>query len=242
MNAQDNSVILSVQQINSSYGDLQILWDVSIDICEKKITTIIGANGAGKTTTLRSICGLIKIKSGKILFEAQDISLMNSYEIAGLGIAHVMEGRRLFPSLTVQENLELGAYSKRAREKMKKNYEWVLELFPRLKDRRKQLAGTMSGGEQQMLAISRGLMADPRLLILDEPSLGLMPKLTEALFDITVKINREGVTVLLVEQNVRESLEISHNYYIMETGKIAHSGKSTELMKEEEIRKIFLGI
>lgn len=242
MNAPSSSTILRVQQVNSSYGDLQILWNVSFDVSEKGVTTIIGSNGSGKTTTLRSICGLVKMKAGKILFRDQDISLMNPYEIAHLGVVHVLEGRRLFPDLTVQENLEIGAYSKRARKNMKKNYEWVLELFPILKDRRKQLAGTMSGGEQQMIAISRGLMADPELLILDEPSLGLMPLLIQGLFEIIKKINAQGVTILLVEQNIRESIEVSRNYYVMEAGRIVHSGKSSEFLQEEEVRKIYLGI
>ena len=242
MNLAGPSIILSGQQINSSYGDLQILWDVSFEVGEKGITTIIGSNGAGKTTTLRSICGLVKLNSGKIFFREQDISLMKPYEIGKLGVVHVLEGRRLFPALTVQENLEIGAYSKRAREKMRKNYEWVLELFPILKNRRKQLAGTMSGGEQQMIAISRGLMADPELLILDEPSLGLMPRLTEELFSIITKINRQGVSILLVEQNVRESLEVSDHYYIMEAGKIVRSGKSKEFLDQDEVRKIYLGM
>jgi len=242
MNLPGSSVILSGEQINSSYGDLQVLWDVCFDVYEKGVTTIIGSNGAGKTTTLRSICGLVKLKSGKISFKKQDISLMNPYEICNLGVVHVLEGRRLFPALTVQENLEIGAYSKRARKKMKKNYEWVLELFPILKDRRKQLAGTMSGGEQQMIAISRGLMADPELVSLDEPSLGLMPLLIRGLFEIIMKINAQGVTILLVEQNVRESLEVSESYYIMEAGKIVSCGKSKDFLNQDEVRKIYLGI
>lgn len=242
MNLQGNSVILSVQQINSFYGDLQVLWNISFDVYEKGISTIIGPNGAGKTTSLRSISGLVRVKTGKIFFKDQNLSLMNPYEIANLGVVHVPEGRKLFFGLTVQENLELGAYSKRARKKMKKNYEWILELFPVLKNRREQLTGTMSGGEQQMIAISRGLMADPELLILDEPSWGLMPKLTEELFEIIGKINKEGVTILLVEQNIRESLEVSDYYYIMEAGNIVHYGRSREFLKEEEVRKIYLGI
>ncbi len=242
MNLPSSSIILSGQQINSSYGDLQILWDVSFDVCEKGVTTIIGSNGAGKTTTLRSICGLVKLKSGKIVFKEQDISLMNPFEIGNMGVIHVLEGRRLFPALTVQENLEIGAYSKRARKKMKKNYEWVLELFPVLRNRRKQLAGTMSGGEQQMIAISRGLMADPELLVLDEPSLGLMPLLIQELFRIILKIKTQGVSILLVEQNVRESLEVSDNYYIMEAGKMVRHGKSREFLDHDEVRKIYLGI
>jgi len=242
MDQLDGSLILSVQQINSSYGDLQILWDVSFNVYEKKITTIIGSNGAGKTTILRSICGLVKLRSGKIFFKECDISSMRPYEIGNLGVTQILEGRRLFPRLTVQENLEMGAYSKRARKNMKRNYKWVLELFPILKDRRKQLSGTMSGGEQQMIAIGRGLMADPELLILDEPSLGLMPKLTQEVFGIITKINKEGVTILLVEQNIKESIEISNNYFALEAGKIVLSGKSCEFLQEEEVRKIYLGI
>ena len=242
MDQPDGSLILSVQQINSSYGDLQILWDVSFDVYEKKITTIIGSNGAGKSTILRSICGLVKLQSGKIFLRQRDLSSMSPHEIGNLGVVHVLEGRRLFPRLTVQENLEIGAYSKRARKKMKRNYDWVLELFTVLRDRRKQLAGTMSGGEQQMIAIGRGLMADPELLILDEPSLGLMPKLTQDLFGTIAKINEQGVTILLVEQNVKESIEVSSNYFVLEAGRIVHWGKSNEFLQQEEVRKIYLGI
>ncbi len=242
MNQSANSTMLRAEQINSCYGDLQILWDVSFDVFEKRITTIIGSNGAGKSTILRSISGLVKMKSGRVFFKERDISSMTPYEIGNLGIVHVLEGRRLFTRLTVQENLEMGAYSNRAREHMKRNYDWVLELFPVLKDRRKQVAGTMSGGEQQMVAIGRGLMADPELLILDEPSLGLMPKLTTELFGTIAKINGEGVTILLVEQNVKESIEVSSNYFALEAGKIVHSGKSSEFLQEEEVRKLYLGI
>jgi branched-chain amino acid transport system ATP-binding protein len=242
MDPPGSFISLRAEQINSCYGDLQILWDVSFEVSEKKITTIIGSNGAGKTTILRSICGLVKLKSGKVFFKGEDLSGMAPYEIANLGVVHILEGRRLFPRLTVQENLEMGAYSKRARNNMKRNCEWAFELFPVLKNRRKQLAGTMSGGEQQMVAIGRGLMADPELLILDEPSLGLMPKLTRELFEIIAQINREGVTILLVEQNVRESIEISSNYFALEAGKIVHSGGSSEFLQEEELRKIYLGI
>lgn len=242
MNLQGNSIILSVEEINSCYGDLQVLWGVSFDVFEKTITTLIGSNGAGKTTTLRSICGLLRINMGKIFFQDQDLTRMKPYEIANLGVVHVPEGRRLFPGLTVQENLELGAYTKRARKTMRKNYEWVLELFPVLKNRRKQLAGTMSGGEQQMIAISRGLMGDPQLLILDEPSLGLMPKLVEELFGTIMKINAEGVTILLVEQNVRESLEVSNHYHILEAGKIVYHGKSGEFLEDKEMSKFYFGI
>lgn len=242
MDSSAKSAILRTDQVNSCYGDLQILWDISFDVFEKEITTIIGSNGAGKSTILRSISGLVKLKSGKIFFKEKDISSMTPYEIGKLGVIHVLEGRRLFPKLTVQENLEIGAYSKRARGNMNRNFEWVLELFPRLSDRRGQVAGTLSGGEQQMVAIGRGLMADPELLILDEPSLGLMPKLTGELLKTIERINSEGVTILLVEQNVKESIEVSHRFFALEAGRIVQSGKGNEFMQEEEIRKIYLGV
>lgn len=242
MNIENRSIILRGHQISAGYGDLQILWNVSFDVRERDITTIIGSNGAGKTTTLRSICGLVRMISGEVFFKEQDISRMSPYEIGKLGIVHVLEGRRLFSAMTVRENLEIGAYSKRARRKMRRNYDWVLDLFPVLKDRGRQLAGTMSGGEQQMIAISRGLMADPQLLILDEPSLGLAPAITKDVFRIIAKINKEGVSILLVEQNVRESLEISGRYYIMEAGRVVRSGDSMEFLDQDEVRRIYLGM
>lgn len=242
MNIENRSIILRGHQISAGYGDLQILWNVSFDVRERDITTIIGSNGAGKTTTLRSICGLVRMISGEVFFKEQDISRMSPYEIGKLGIVHVLEGRRLFSGMTVRENLEIGAYSKRARRKMRRNYDWVLDLFPVLKDRGRQLAGTMSGGEQQMIAISRGLMADPQLLILDEPSLGLAPAITKDVFRIIAKINKEGVSILLVEQNVRESLEISGRYYIMEAGRVVRSGDSMEFLDQDEVRRIYLGM
>lgn len=234
--------MLETRSINAFYGELQILWDVSIDVKEKKITVIVGSNGAGKTTLLKTISGLTYMNKGSIVFHGQDISKIKPYKIPELGIIHIPEGRGVFPNMTVLENVELGAYIKRARPKIKENLEWCFELFPILKTRRKQLAGTMSGGEQQMVAVARGLMADPKIFILDELSLGLMPLLVQELFGVIQKINKEGVTILLVEQNVQEAIEICDYYYVLESGRIIHSGLKGDFLDDEVLRKSYLGI
>jgi branched-chain amino acid transport system ATP-binding protein len=238
---QSGEVVLEINNIDSFYGELQILWGVSLEVKKSKITVVIGSNGAGKTTLLKTVSGLVPAKSGSIKFDGLEISNKKPYHIPKLGIAHVPEGRSVFPNLSVIENIELGAYTKRARHRMKENLSWCLELFPILKLREKQLAGTMSGGEQQMIAISRGLMADPKLLILDEPSLGLMPLLVEELFGVIRKINQEGVSILLVEQNVQEAVEICNSYCVLETGRIVHKGIGGEFLDDELLKSAYLG-
>ncbi|MGD0234442.1 MAG: ABC transporter ATP-binding protein [Syntrophorhabdales bacterium] len=220
--------MLSIKEIDCFYGDLRVLWGVSLEIEEKTITAIIGSNGAGKTTLLNSIVGLKRVN-------------LRPYQIAAMGLSMVPEGRRLFPDMTVLENLELGAYAKSARNRMGQNKTWIFDLFPRLKDRLGQRAGSLSGGEQQMLAIGRALMAEPKLLILDEPSLGLMPLLTEAIFEVMGEIRARGVTVLIVEQNVAETLTKADRYYILEIGRITHSGLCEDFTKHAELRKAYLG-
>ncbi|RLE51214.1 MAG: ABC transporter ATP-binding protein [Candidatus Methanomethylicota archaeon] len=234
--------MLVVDRINVFYGDLQALWDVSLKVEKGEILALVGSNGAGKTTTLNTISGILKPRSGKIEFMGKRIDGMPPHKIVELGIAQVPEGRQLFPEMTVLENLEMGAYTKRAREKFYDTLEWVYQLFPILKERKNQLAGTLSGGEQQMLAIARALMSRPQLLMLDEPSLGLAPKLVLLVFEMIHKINEEGVTILLVEQNVRHALSIAHRGYVIETGKIVLEGSGQELLENEYVKKAFLGM
>jgi len=236
------SEMLEVRNISSFYGDLQALWDISFNVEKGEMVTILGPNGAGKTTTLRTVSGLLRPKKGSIEFLGRRIDKLPAYKIVELGIAHVPEGRRLFPKMTVLENIELGAYTQEARKKKDDTMEWIFTLFPILKERKKQLAGTLSGGEQQMLAIARALMSRPKLLMLDEPSLGLAPKLVIKVFEMIKKINEEGVTILLVEQNVKRALELAHRGYVLETGRIVLEGLSNELIKNEYIKKSFLGM
>jgi len=234
--------MLEVKRINVYYGDLQALWDVSFEVNKGEIVTIVGSNGAGKTTTLRTISGLLRPKPGEISFMGERIDRLPPHKIVEKGIAHIPEGRRLFPYMTVLENLELGAYTREAREKKDDTLEWVYQLFPKLKERRSQLAGTLSGGEQQMLAIGRALMSRPKLLMSDEPSLGLAPKLVLLVFEMLKKINEEGITILLVEQNVRHALELADRGYVLETGKIVLEGDSRELLANEHVKKAYLGM
>lgn len=233
--------MLELKQINVFHGDMQALWDVSLRAEQGKITAIIGSNGAGKTTTLNSISNLTRIRSGIILFDNERIDLLPPHKIVDFGISHIPEGRRLFPLMTVLENLILGSFNKRAKKEREKTLEWVFELFPILKERENQPAGTLSGGEQQMLAIGRGLMARPKLLMLDEPSLGLAPILVKQTFETIRRINGEGVTILFVEQNVRQTLEIAHSAYVLENGRIVLKGKGTELLKKKEVKEAYLG-
>lgn len=233
--------MLSVRGIDSFYGDLQVLWGVSLDVEEKKIIAILGSNGAGKTTLLNSIVSLIKVRSGTIFFQGKRIDQLRPDQIAAMGISLVPEGRRLFPEMTVLENLELGTYVKLARKHLDKNMAWIYTLFPRLKDRKNQMAGTLSGGEQQMLAIGRALMAMPKILILDEPSHGLMPLLTGTIFQVLTEIKAQGLTVLIVEQQVGEALAIADSYYILEKGHITHGGLIKDFTKHEQLRKAYLG-
>jgi branched-chain amino acid transport system ATP-binding protein len=233
--------LLELNGVNVLYGDLQVIWDVSFRVEKGEIVAILGPNGAGKTTILRTISGLLKPKSGTITFLDRRIDGLHAHQIVELGISHVPEGRRLFPQMTVLENLEMGAYLPKARRKKDDAVKWVFQLFPVLKKRRKQLAGTLSGGEQQMLAIGRGLMSNPNLLILDELSLGLAPLFVSKTFDTVKEINDEGVTLLLVEQNVHYALELAHRAYVLETGRIVLEGEGASLLNNPYVKKAYLG-
>jgi branched-chain amino acid transport system ATP-binding protein len=235
--------MLEIKNINTFYGNIQALHDVSIEVNKGEIITLIGANGAGKTTTLMSISSIVTPKSGEILFEGEQISSMKPDKIVQKGLIHVPEGRHIFPYLTVMENLDLGAYLRKDKENIKKDIEHVFELFPRLKERKNQQGGTLSGGEQQMLAISRALMAKPKLLLLDEPSLGLAPLIVKQIFDIIKRINEEdGTTIFLVEQNANLALKIANRGYVMENGVVTLEDKAENLLTNEEVKKAYLGI
>lgn len=233
--------MLEVNNIDVHYGVIQALKGVSLKVNEGEIVVLIGANGAGKTTTLRTISGLKAPTQGTILLNGVDITNTSAQERVKMGISHVPEGRRVFPALTVLENLELGAYLRKDKDGIAQDLEMVYEHFPILRERRKQLAGTLSGGEQQMLAIGRALMSRPKILFLDEPSMGLAPILVQEIFDIINNINKSGTTVLLVEQNANMALQIADRAYVMETGSIVLSGTGSELMKSEDIKKAYLG-
>jgi branched-chain amino acid transport system ATP-binding protein len=233
--------MLQIKNLNVHYGVIQALKDVSLTINEGEIVTLIGANGAGKTTTLRTISGLNKATSGQILFEGTDITNAPATQRVKMHISQVPEGRRIFPEMSVLENLELGAYLRNDKAEIKKDIQNVYGLFPILGNRKKQLAGTLSGGEQQMLAMGRALMSRPKILLLDEPSMGLAPLLVREIFDIIKNINSTGTTVLLVEQNARMALSIAHRAYVIETGSIVMSGTGEELSKSDDIQKAYLG-
>ena len=234
--------MLSVKNINVFYGSIHAIRDVSFHVNEGEIVTLIGANGAGKTTTMHAISGLLKLKSGEIDYCGQTISKMEAHKIIRLGLAQVPEGRRVFSGLTVQQNLQMGAYVRRdGKEAIQNDFDMVFELLPRLKERRNQPAGTLSGGEQQMLAMGRALMCKPKMLLLDEPSMGLSPLLVKEIFKIIREVNRNGVTVLLVEQNAKMALEIANRAYVLETGTIKMEGEATELAINIEVRKAYLG-
>ncbi|MEC9492325.1 ABC transporter ATP-binding protein [Flexistipes sp.] len=234
--------MLSVKNLNAGYGDVQVLWDLSFSIDEPKILAIVGSNGAGKTTLLRTISGVIKPKSGEIQFKGERIDGCSSHHIVQKGIIHVPEGRRLFPELTVDENLLMGAYARRKGKNLQKSLDEIYELFPRLAERKKQKAGSLSGGEQQMAAIARGLMGDPEILLIDEMSLGLAPLIVDNLVDVVSMIYERGATVMLIEQDVQLALENSHYTYIMDTGRIVKEGESKELLDDPEIKDIYLGV
>lgn len=233
--------MLKIEDINVYYGNIHALKGVSLDINEGEIVTLIGANGAGKSTLLKTISGLLKPKNGSILFEGQSISGKVAQTIVKQGLSHVPEGRRVFANMSVEENLELGAYLRKDKQGIKEDFEKVYNLFPRLLERRKQLSGTLSGGEQQMLAMGRALMARPKLLLLDEPSMGLAPLLVKTIFRIIEEINKSGTTILLVEQNANMALSIADRAYVIETGKIVLSGSSDELNQSDQIRMAYLG-
>jgi branched-chain amino acid transport system ATP-binding protein len=236
------STLLRVDGIEVGYGDLTAVRDVSLEVREGEAVALIGANGAGKTTTLRAVSGLLPLRRGRIEFQGQRLDGLSPAEIVARGIAHVPEGRQLFPTMTVRENLELGARTRAARAGRGEMLDRVFELFPRLRERREQLAGTLSGGEQQMCAIGRGLMARPRLLMLDEPSLGLAPVLVKAIFEDLGRINGQGITVLLVEQNVLRSLHLAHRGYVLENGRMMLSGPRDELLASGHIKQAYLGL
>ena len=231
--------MLKVENVNVSYGSVKILWDVDFHIDEGEIITIIGPNGAGKTTIGKTIMGLLRPTSGTIEFNGNPIHQAPTHKIVEGGIALVPEGRELFPKMTIMENLQMGAYTSDEKEDTLK---WVFDLFPRLEERQKQSAGTMSGGEQQMLAIARGLMSRPKLLILDEPSLGLAPIMVNTVFEIVKTLNSQGVTVLLVEQNIHHALEASNRGYVLETGRITLEGTSSELLDNNHVKEAYLGM
>lgn len=234
--------ILEVKNVTSGYGEVQILWGMNISPQEGKLTCLVGGNGVGKTTTLRTAMGLNRPWQGNILFDGKDITRLPAYEKADLGLVLVPEGRQLFTAMTVLENLEMGATNNRARAKYKQNLERVLTLFPRLKERAAQKAGTLSGGEQQMVAVGRGLMADPRLLMIDELSLGLAPVLTLQLFETMRQLRREGLSIVLVEQNVQMALAVGDYAYVVSEGKVEMEGPARELMNDTHIREAYLGL
>lgn len=233
--------LLEVKQLQVHYGVIKALDGISFEVNKGEIVTLIGANGAGKTTTMQSINGLIPISSGTVSYNGQDITNMPCHKIVNLGIAQVPEGRRVFQELSVYDNLVMGAYSQKDKSKMKQNIAEIYECFPRLEERKNQMAGTLSGGEQQMLAMGRAMMSNPELLMLDEPSMGLSPLLVDQVFDIIKTFHERGTTVLLVEQNAGKSLAISDRAYVLENGKIALSGTGAELMQSEDVKKAYLG-
>lgn len=234
--------MLRLEGVFAGYGAVTILHDLSITVDRGKVVTIVGANGAGKTTTLRTIAGLVRPTKGRILFEGEDVGKAPAHELVDRGITLIPEGRQLFPFMTVEENLMMGAYTKRAREASGRTLGFVYELFPRVKEKLGQMAGSLSGGEQQMVAIARGLMAQPKLLLFDEPSLGLAPIIVKQVFDTIDRIVATGVTVLIVEQNVFHTLSIADTGYVLENGEITMSDTGTSLLKNDHVRKAYLGI
>jgi branched-chain amino acid transport system ATP-binding protein len=235
-------VLLEVRDLEVAYGETQVLWGVSLAAERGEITCLVGSNGAGKTTTLRAISGVLPIKGGKIYFSGEDITELEPHRRVELGIAHIPEGRRLFPDMKVIENLKAAAYTKEARKHFNDSLEFVFNLFPRLKERREQLARTLSGGEQQMLAIARGLMLRPKILMIDEMSLGLAPRVVADLFRLIKDLRESGYTILLVEQNVRQALLHSDKGYVLETGRIVKVGSSKELMADPDVKRAYLGM
>ena len=233
------SNLLEIRDLNVAYGGIQAVRDISFDVAEGEVVTLIGANGAGKSSTLRSIVGLVKAAGGNIMFDRKELRGLSTENIVRQGITLVPEGRRVFVNLTVYENLKMGAYMRK--DRLDEDLDWVYDLFPRLKERSWQSAGTLSGGEQQMLAIGRALMSRPKLIMMDEPSLGLAPIVVQGVFDIIREINRQGVTILLVEQNANMALKAADHACVMETGRITMSGTGTELAENEEIRAAYLG-
>lgn len=235
--------MLKIKNIQTFYGNIQALKDISIEVAEGEIITLIGANGAGKSTTLMSLSGVVPIRSGSVEFLGQDITNKNPDEIVAMGVSQVPEGRRIFPQLTVQENLDMGSFLRTDKAEIKRDLDYMFELFPRLSERKSQQGGTLSGGEQQMLAISRALMARPKLLLLDEPSLGLAPIFVQQIFEIIKRVNKENnTTVFLVEQNAYMALKIAHRGYVLENGRISMTNEASVLLNDENVKKAYLGI
>lgn len=235
--------MLKVEHLNAFYDDVQVLYDISLEVRDGEIVTILGSNGAGKTTLMKTICGVVKNRSGSIRVGGEDIMNVPAYRLVTKGVALIPEGRHLFPELTVKENILLGAYTKKGKIAEGGTFAEIMEMFPRLKERLNQLAGTMSGGEQQMCAIARALISDPKFLMLDEPSLGLAPNIVDLVFDIVGRINREKhITVLIVEQNANMALQSADRAYVMETGEIKMSGNAHEMLESPEIQKLYLGL
>jgi len=237
----DGQPMLRLTDIHSYYGNIHALQGISLDVFEGEIVTLLGANGAGKTTTLRTIHGLLRPRAGRIEFEGRDITAMPAHDHVRAGIGQSPEGRRIFGRMTVMENLQMGAFSRKDKENLGQDFERVFELFPRLRERRTQHGGTLSGGEQQMLAMGRALMTRPKLLLLDEPSMGLAPILVEEIFSIMTDINRQGTTVLVVEQNALMALGVADRGYVLQTGRIVQSGDAKALLSDPEVRKAYLG-
>jgi branched-chain amino acid transport system ATP-binding protein len=234
--------LLEIQNVSSGYGEVQILWDVSLNLERGKLTALVGSNGVGKTTLLRTVMGLLKPSQGSILFDGRDVTRLSPHSKAAQGMVLVPEGRQLFPRMSVYENLEMGAFSRRAKANFQENLEKVYDMLPRLKERADQKAGTLSGGEQQMLAVARGLMAEPEILMFDELSLGLAPLLVFSLFEVLQRLKDEGLTMLLVEQNVQMALAVSEVGYVLAEGKIEMEGPSRDLARNEQVREAYLGI
>ena len=234
--------MLKVDHVDMGYGDLQVLWDISFEVQQGEIVVLVGANGAGKSSVLRAISNIAPAQKGSISFDGLELTQAEPSEIIQQGVIHVPEGRHLFNDMSVEENLIMGSLSPRAKPLRKQTMEYCYDLFPQLRERRSQTAGTLSGGEQQMVAIARGLMAKPRILMLDEPSLGLAPILVQEIFEIARAVNKEGITILLVEQNVRQTLAFCHRAYVIENGRITKHGTGQELLDDEYVREAFLGI
>ena len=234
--------MLSVSALEVAYGDFQVLWGVSLDVGSEEVVCLLGPNGAGTSTVMNAITGLVPRRAGSIAFRGQDLAAVATHEMVGRGIAHVLERRRLFPTLTVRQNLLLGAHHPGARAQREERLAWVEELFPLLVERRDQRAGLMSGGEQQIVAIARGLMSRPKLLMIDEPFLGLAPSAIDRILDTVQRVNRSGVAILFTEQNVRLALSVSHRGYVLESGRIAVDGKGAELLDHEMVRRVYLGL
>jgi branched-chain amino acid transport system ATP-binding protein len=234
--------MLRLEGLQAGYGKITALWGIDLDVAEGEIVALVGANGAGKTTTLRAISGLLRPQAGAVLLDGQPLTQRTTMEIVGRGVVHVPEGRKLFPEMSVRDNLLMGGFTRQARPHQAERLERVFTIFPRLRERDRQVAGTLSGGEQQMVAIGRGLMAGPRLLMLDEPSLGLAPIMVEEMFRVIGEINRHGVTVLLVEQNTEHALALAHRGFVLESGRVVLRGTGQELLADPQVRQAYLGL